>query len=426
MLISMKFHKKVLRNGMRVITVPMKDTKTVTVMVMVEAGAEYETKKINGLSHFLEHMCFKGTTKRPGPKIISTEFDEMGAESNAFTGNEYTSYYAKAHAKHLPKMLDLISDLYLDPLLPTDELQKEKGVVIEEINMYEDIPQHKVEDILDKLLYGDQPAGFTILGPKENIQRLKREDLMAYRRKHYVAKGTVLVVAGKINEKKLYPAIEKAFSNIPKDRKHPKSKTRVSQSKPKVMIHYKETDQAHLRLAFRTYDLYDERNWPLSVLATVLGAGMSSRLFQKMRDELGLCYYINAQNRSATDHGQFVVSIGSNKDKVEEAIVAIVEELRNIIRDPVSEEELKKAKEFSIGHLFLGLESSDDFTTFYGFQELFHKKMITPEEWTRKIKKVTARDVQKMAREIFKTAKMNLAAVGPFKSGKKFLPLLKI
>ncbi len=422
----MKFHKKVLKNGMRVITVPMKDNKTVTVMVMVEAGSEYENKKINGLSHFLEHMCFKGTTKRPGAKIISTKFDEIGAESNAFTGNVYTSYYAKAHSKHLPKILDLVSDLYLNPLLPKDEMEKEKGVVIEEINMYEDMPQHKVEDVLDNLLYGGQPAGFSIAGPKENIQKLKREDLVEYRRKHYVAKGTVLVVAGNINEKTLYPAIEKAFHLIPKNKKHPKSKTKISQSRPAVQIHYKETDQAHLRLAFRTYDLYSEKNWALAVLGTVLGAGMSSRLFQKMRDELGLCYYINAQNRSSTDHGQFVISIGSNKDKVDQAIMAIIKELKRTTTELVSEEELNKAKEFSIGHLFLGLESSDDFTTFYGFQELFHKKIIGPEEWVKKIKKITARDVQKMAKEIFKTSKMNLAVVGPFKNKKKFLPLLKI
>jgi predicted Zn-dependent peptidase len=422
----MLYQKKVLDNGLRIIAVPMKDNPTVTVMVSVEAGSEYETKEINGLSHFLEHMLFKGTSRRPSSKIISTEFDSIGAEHNAFTDNENTSYYGKAQAKHLPKILDLIADMYLDPLLPANELEKEKGVVIEEINMNEDIPQHKVEDVLDELLYGNQPAGFTILGPKENIRSMNRDKLIEYRKHHYVGSGTVLMVAGNFVQEELFKAAEKSFASIPNLPKSAKVKTTITQEEPAVKLFSKNTDQAHLRLAFRSYDLYDERFWALSLLATILGAGMSSRLFHKMREELGLCYYIHAQNRAAIDHGQFVVSIGTGKEKNGEAIKAIIGELKKITTEAIDQDELEKAKEFRIGHLYLGLESSDDFAQFYGFQELYHKKIITPEEWADNIRKVAVKDIQKVAGEIFQNKKMNLAVVGPFKNEEEFLPLLKI
>lgn len=411
---------------MRVITVPMKDNQTVTVMVMVEVGSSYETKKINGLSHFLEHMCFKGTARRPKAKIISSELDSIGAESNAFTGNEYTGYYAKAHKKHLPKILDIVSDIYLNPIIPEKELEKEKGVVIEEINMYEDMPQSKVEDVLDQLLYGDQPAGWSIAGPKENIRKLKRQDLINYRKDHYVAKGTLLVVAGNFEEKKLYPLIEKSFNSISTSKKKSKVKTKIFQKKPAVKIHFKETDQTHLRLAFRSYDLYDPKYWSLLLLAGILGSGMSSRLFQKMREELGICYYISASNRPFTDHGQFVISVGVAKDRAGEAIKAILEEVKLLTKEVVSEEELNKIKEFKIGHLFLGLEASDDFADYYGFQEIYREKILSPAEMVAAIKKVTAKDIRDIARDIFKNSKMNLAIVGPFKHEKDFLPLLKL
>ncbi len=422
----MKFHKKILKNGMRVMFVPMKNIQTVTVMVLVETGSEYENKKNNGISHFLEHMCFKGTERRPSAKIISQELDRIGAENNAFTGNEYTGYYAKAHQKHLNTILDVISDIYLNPNIPQAELEKEKGVIIEEINMYEDLPQRKVEDVLDNLLYGDQPAGFSIAGPKENIRKLAAKDLIQYRHDHYVAEATVLVVAGQFNEKKLLPLIEKTFKRISQNPKKKKTKTISKQSKPAIKIHFKATDQSHLRLAFRSFNIYDKRYWSLSLLSAILGNGMSSRLFQKMREELGICYYISASNRAHLDRGHFVISIGSAKERAGEAITAILAEVKKIKDKLVDDEELKKAKEYRIGHLFLNLEGSDDFADFYGDQEVTRQPILTPEECVKEIKKVTAKDIQKVAREIFRKEKINLAVVGPYKNPKQFLPLLKI
>ena len=205
----MKFNKTILKNGLRVITVPMKDNPTVTVLMMVEAGSKYETKEINGLSHFLEHMCFKGTTKRPKAIDISQELDTVGAQYNAFTSQEYTGYYAKADFKHLDLLLDVVSDMYLNPIFEDKEIEKEKGVIIEEINMYEDLPHRKVQEIFMKLLYGDQPAGWDIAGTKDNIKNIKRSDFLDYRRKHYVPSATTLVVAGRFDEKKVSPIFKK-------------------------------------------------------------------------------------------------------------------------------------------------------------------------------------------------------------------------
>src|ERR1035437_6720488 len=198
----MKFKKTKLKNGLTIITVPMKDNPSVTVLVMVKAGSKYETKKINGLSHFLEHMCFKGTSKRPKAIDISRELDGLGAQNNAFTGQEYTGYYAKAHPKHFSKILDVISDVYLKLVCEQKEIEKEKGVIVEEINMYEDMPSRIVQDIFLEAVYGDQPAGWNIAGTKENVRKMTRKDFLKYRMENYVAKGTIILVAGDINEKK--------------------------------------------------------------------------------------------------------------------------------------------------------------------------------------------------------------------------------
>jgi len=221
----MQYTKKTLKNGMRIITVPVKGNPTVTVMSFVETGSNYETAKLNGLSHFLEHMFFKGTEKRTCHQI-SEEFDGIGAINNAFTGDEYTAYWAKAHYKHLPKLIDLISDMYLNATLPKEEIEKERGVIIEEINMYEDLPQRRVYDVLLDLMYKNQPAGRSVLGSKENIRRFKRADFLNYRNKHYVAEKTTIIVAGKIDEQKVQKEIAKAFRKIPTKKSFSKQKTR--------------------------------------------------------------------------------------------------------------------------------------------------------------------------------------------------------
>src|SRR3989344_3446299 len=290
----MTFKKTVLDNGLRVITAPQPDNPAVTILVLVEAGSEYETKEINGLSHFLEHLCFKGTEKRPKAIDIAGELDGIGAFYNAFTSQEFTGYFAKAEAKHLGKILDVVSDIYLNSVFDSKEIDKERGVIIEEINMYEDLPMARVHYLFLELLYGDQPAGWNIVGEKENIRALNREDFISYREKHYLAGRTIVVVAGDIKEDEVIAKIENIFRGSPTGRELKKSKPDERQEKPELLVKYKESDQTHLILGVRGCDVFDKRRFAAEIIADILGGGMSSRLFQKIREEMGAAYYVNA------------------------------------------------------------------------------------------------------------------------------------
>lgn len=414
----MHFNKKILPNGARVITVPMKDNPTVTVLVMVEAGSKYENKKNNGISHFLEHMCFKGTEKRPNTSDISRELDSIGAHYNAFTAEELTGYFAKSHPKHLPKILEIVSDLYLNPVFDDKEIEKEKGVIIEEINMYEDLPMRKVQEVFMELLYGDQPAGWNIAGPKENIKKMSKKDFLEYRNSHYVSGATTIIIAGQFDEKEALKQIEKYFKDVSSGKKEEKKKVLEKQMAPKIAIKQKDIDQVHLAMGVRAFDYFNPKNPILRVLVAVLGGGMSSRLFQKMRDELGICYYVRAANELFTDHGFLEVSAGVDKNRVGEAVRAIMEEFKRFKTELVPKEELQKAKDYLIGNMYLGLESSDSVAEYYGFQEILKKPVKTPEEVVEEIKKITAEDIKSVANEIFQDRNLNFAAVGKVEEGK--------
>ena len=422
----MKAKKTILKNGLRVITIPMKESPTVTALVLVETGSKYETKDINGLSHFLEHMCFKGTTKRPSAKIISTELDEMGAQYNAFTGQEYTGYYAKSDAKHFKKIFDVVSDIYLNSTFPEAEMEKEKGVIIEEINMYEDLPMRHVQDMIMEVMYGDQPAGWNIAGPIENIKKMKRDDFVKYKGEHYVPKATTVVIAGGVLEKDMMIAIKKAFGDLKNQKKFGKLKTIEKQSAPQAKIKHKATDQTHFVLGFRAFDAFDKKNTALSLLAGVLGAGMSSRLFHKLREEMGVCYYVRATTDPYTDHGIFQISSGVDNKRVKEVITAILVECEKLKTELVPEKELAKVKEMFIAGMKMGLEATDDVANFYGGQEVMVGKIETADEKAKKIKAVTPKQIQTMAREVFKDNKLNLALIGPFTKTDEFLPILKV
>jgi predicted Zn-dependent peptidase len=421
----MKFSKHILKNGLRVITVPMKDNPTVTVLVLVEAGSKYEDKKVNGISHFLEHMCFKGTMKRPKAIDISRELDALGSQYNAFTSQEYTGYYAKSDAKHFTKILDIVSDIYLNSTFPEVEMEKEKGVIIEEINMYEDMPHRHVQDLLTDLLYGDQPAGWSVLGEKKNITGMKREDFVKYKKEHYAPKATTIVVAGKISEKIALKEIKNIFNDLKNTKKVGKKKVVESQKNPKVLLKYKETDQTHFVFGVRTFDLFDKRNATLDVLSGILGGGMSSRLFQKLREEMGVGYYVRSYNDSSTDHGFFQISAGVDNKRIHEVLEAVLEECRKLKTYEVDEDELEKTKECLIGNMKLSLESSDDIANFYGAQELLKKKIVLAEDRAKELRKVTARDIKDLANSIFVDKNLNLALIGPFKEEKNFLKILK-
>lgn len=407
------YSKKVLPNGMRVVVVPMKDNPTVTVMVLVEAGSRYESKRENGISHFLEHMCFKGTPKRPNAGDISQELDGLGAESNAFTGDEVTGYWAKARAHQLDHILEIVSDLYLNPLLPEKDIATERGVIIEELNMYEDLPQRIVHDVLEGLLYKGQSAGRPIIGSKENLLRFRRPDFVAYRAQHYIAPKTTVVVAGNISAADTHRKIARYFSRLPKAPYTRRGPTKDVQKKPDIAVKHKKTDQTHFLLGFRSYDLFDKRSATLDVLATVLGRGMSSRLFRKLRDEMGVCYYVRAGNEAATDTGVFKIASGVDTKRFEEVLSEILRQVRVLKEELVGPAELAKAKEIILGRTEMGLESSNDVADWYGGQEIVRKKIQTPQQALKEISAVTSHNIRSVAREIFRNDKLNLALVGP-------------
>lgn len=421
----MKAKKKTLKNGLRVVTVPMKDNPTVTVLVLVGTGSDYESKDINGISHFLEHMCFKGTTKRPTAQSISYELDALGSQYNAFTDHEMTGYYAKADAKKFKQIFDVVSDVYLNSTFPETEIEKEKGVIIEEINMYEDMPQRHVQELFDKALYGDQPAGWGIAGPKENITKMNRDDFVKYKNAHYVAGSTVIVVAGNITTEQVDAEVKKYFGDVSTGVKGKKKKTVDKQNQPNALLKYKETDQTHFVLGVRTFDMFDVRNPILSVLSSILGIGMSSRLFIKLREEMGVAYYVRSHNDASLDRGVFQISAGVNNARTKEVITEILKECTKLKTELVSDIELKKVKSFLSGNMKMSLEATDDIANYYGTQELLRGEMKTIDEKIKAIEKVTAADIKKMAQKIFVDKNLTLAMIGPDKDAKSFIDLLK-
>ena len=421
----MKYHKKVLENGLRIITVPMQESQTAMVMIMVETGSEYEDKKINGLSHFLEHMCFKGTKKRTG-RELSYELDALGAQNNAFTGETYTGYYAKARFKKVKQILDIISDMYLNPTFPEEDIEIERGVILEEINMYKDMHAVCAAELYNELLFGDQPAGRKIIGTEKNIKAFQRSDFVKYHQDHYVPQKTTVIISGNINEKEIIKEVTKRFGALEKGKVIKKPKIKFNQKYSKVKINNKKIDQTHMVLGFRAFDIYDKRNVALDVATTVLGRGMSSRLFVKMRDELGLCYYVRALLENSIDRGDFVVTIGVSNKKAVEATKALIEEFRKLRDEPILEKELKKAKDIVLGSLANGLETSDAWARFYGVQELHHEKIETPAEYAKKVRAVTVKDIQKVLKQVIKNDGLNLAIVGPQNDAKKFKKVLRV
>lgn len=420
----MQFSKKVLSNGVRVLSVSMPDSPTVTVMVLVEAGSKYESKEINGLSHFLEHFMFKGTAKRPKTSDLSRELDSLGAQYNAFTSQEFTGYYAKAHKSKSEKIVDIVSDMYLNPTLPESELEKEKGVVIQEIKMYEDDPPRHVQDLFMELLYGDQPAGWNITGTAEHVASFSRKQLSEYMGKYYVGPATTVIISGGF-EPAVTEQIEKIFSVLPNNNKQEKLPVVEKQTEPKILLKTKETDQAHFVLGVRAFGIFDPKVPVLKVLGSVLGAGMSSRLFVRLRDELGLCYYVGASSDLYTDHGVLQVSVGADTKKIAQSIEAVMGELKKISNELVPENELRKTKDLLIGNLYLGLESSDELAQYYGMQEILLKPIKSPEILASEIESVTVKQINDLAKEIFKNENLNLAIIGPSKDTKDFVPLLE-
>lgn len=421
------FRKITLKNGLRILVVPQKNSQSVTALALVGTGSKYETKDTSGISHFLEHMYFKGTKKRPSPLAVAETMDKLGGVFNAFTSEEYTGYYAKVASSQSGEALEWVSDIYLNSFLPAREIEKERKVIMEEINMYLDTPMLYVGELWKSLLYGNQPAGWDVAGTKESVSKISRQQLLDYMNSQYVAGNTIVCLSGKVSLSQAEALIGKHFSNIKTSQKMQKPQVIEKQTKPEVLLRFKETDQTHLILGVRTfYNLFHSRRHAAELLGVILGGMMSSRLFSEIRERLGLAYYVRTTVEADTDTGYLGAMTGVDNSRVEKAVKSILKEYKKISDTKVSVNELKKAKDNLKGKLSISLETSDAKAFFYSGQELLENKIMTPEEIFRKIDKVSVSDILKVARDIFREDRMNLALIGPFKDKGKFQRLLKL
>lgn len=419
------YKKTTLKNGLRIITVPQKEIKATTVLVLVKTGSKYEEREISGISHFLEHMLFKGTGKRREPKDVAEQLDKVGGDYNAFTGQEYTGYYAKVDMAHFDIALDWVSDIFLNSRIPAKEVEKERGVIIEEINMYTDNPMMYIDELWKTVLYGDQPAGWFEAGTKETVSKIKREDILKYIGSQYKAKNTIVCVAGNVKEKEAIAKVKKYFGGISKGDAKGKPKVVENQIDPQALIHYKKTSQGNLALGVRGVNVFHPDRYIFDVMSVILGGMMSSRLFIEVREKLGAAYYVRTHSESDTDTGSLVTFAGVDNNKAEKVIETILKEYKKLCRVKVPAAELKKAKDYIKGKTVLSLESSDAQASFYGMQDLLKNEILTVEEIFKEIDKVKSSDIMRVAKNIFKEEKLNLAVIGPFEDKEKFKKLLK-
>ena len=400
-------------NGLRLITVPM-DTESVSVLVMVGAGSRYEDKNESGISHFLEHMAFKGTKTRPSSREIAAAIEGVGGEFNAYTSKDHTVYWIKAAKTHIKLLLEILSHMLLESLLDSGEIEREKGVIIEEINMYEDTPMRKIGTEFEMLMYGDTPLGRDIAGTKEIIRSVIRKNFTDYMDRLYSPSNTVVAIAGGI--KAAESLVEEYFGNWKKAAVSTFEKQTEKQTKPRIKVISKKTEQTHLCLGVPAIKRNDPSRYALSLLTIILGGGMSSRLFHQVRERRGLAYYIRSETNKYHDVGNFVTQAGIETSKAQEAVKVIAEEYYKLASrtEKIDKAELTRAKEFVKGHFILDLEDSQSVAELFGGSELLEGKIRTQGEIIKSFEKVTDDEIYEAARKIFKPEKMNLALIGPF------------
>ncbi len=402
-----------LPSGLRLVTVPMPAAKTATVLMLVKCGSKYETKDLGGISHFLEHMMFKGTQRRPGYLDISRELDGIGASYNAFTSKEVTGYYAKAAATKIDTIMDVVFDIFLNSKLEAGAMEIERGPINEELRMRRDDPQQHIGRLFEELLYGDQPAGWEIGGTEATINAMQAPDLRRWFDTHYVAENTIIAVAGGIDPEQVKAKVEQLFENIRQAEKASKLAVVEVQNVPGIKTASKDVEQLYVSLGVRGYNMFDDRRYPAGLMAQILGGGMSSRLFDEVRQKRGLAYYVWAGNTNYTDSGYFEVGAGLNQAKATEGIKVILAEMAKVATEGVTQEELKRVKDQAEGRMAFTLESTSGVTDDYGGSVLFYDKVITPEEELAKIQAVTQNDIQAVASDIFTDERLNMAVIGP-------------
>ncbi len=417
------FERHTLDNSLRVLTAPMPAAQSVSCFVMLAAGSRYETRESSGIAHFAEHMFFKGTERRPTARDIAGEVDAIGGEFNAFTGKEYTAYYVRCAAEHRDVALDVIVDMLRNSKFDAGEIDREKGVIIEEMNMYFDTPRDFVDGVYEELVYGDHPLGWDIIGRKETVQGATRDSFLDYIGNWYKPSRMVVGVGGRIGDDlveriaDLFGDLEDAPTGAPLPALSPVNGSRVR-------VHTKASDQAHICLGVRSRPIVDPDRYVLMVLSTVLGGGMSSRLFTEVRERRGLAYYVFATNHAYTDAGSLYAQAGVDIERIDDAVETVAAELRKIAAEAVPDEELRKAKSFAKGRFALQIESPHGLIMFGLRREVLEGQAPEPDEVIAGVEAVTAEDVQRVAHDLIADDALRLAVIGPFENAERFEQLL--
>lgn len=417
--------KTTLENGLRIVTESLPGTQSVTALVLTKAGSRYEDKNINGVSHFLEHMFFKGANKYKSAKEVSEAIDGVGGEFNAFTSKEYAGYYVKLAAHHKELAMDVLSDMLLNSRFDAEEIEKERGVILEEINMYQDTPMYQVAWDFERALFGDQPLGWDEGGPKDVIRVLQRPDFVAYKEALYTTGNMVVCLAGAVNHDEVVEMVKKYFPMEKKDptRNFPAFIENLSTCE-RVKLGSKKTEQTHIVVGVKGYPETHKDHYVLKVLSSILGGNMSSRMFLAVREAKGLAYYISCGTEDYLDTGTFYTRAGVDVNRVEDAIKEILIQYELIAKEAVSEAELKKGKEYLKGKLTLSLEDSEAVAQMHARNELLYDQLRSYEDIAQAIDVVTAQDVLRVASDLLKKDAVHLAVIGPYEDKARFEALL--
>jgi predicted Zn-dependent peptidase len=392
-------------------------------MIMLAAGSRYETRDTSGIAHFSEHMFFKGTERRPTARDIGTEVDGIGGEFNAFTGKEYTGYYVKCAAEFRDTALDVLVDMLRHSKFAEDEIEREKGVIVEEMNMYYDTPRDFIGGVYEELLYGDQPLGWDIIGRKETVRAADRDTFLGYTNRWYHPERMVVGLGGNVGDDAV-EKIEQLLGDLAAAETGEPEPADVQANGPRVKIHQKQSDQAHLCLGVPSYPLEHPDRYVLQLLATVLGTGMSSRLFTEVRERRGLAYYVFGINHSYTDAGSLYSQAGVDINRADEAVEVIAHELKRIVEEPVGAAELEKSRNLAKGRFLLQLENPQGMILFGLRREVLEGEAVDPQEIQDGLDAVTAEDIQRVAQNVIGGHGLNLALIGPFDDAEKFEALL--
>lgn len=412
------FTKTTLKNGMRVILAPVEGTSATTVLALTKVGSRNEHDAVWGGSHYIEHLMFKGTKKRPSTIDISMTLDRFGAEYNAYTGKDLTGYWVKIDAAETGTAIDLLHDMIFHSVYDPEEMEREKRVIIEEIKMYEENPMMHLGDLLEDALFAGSTLGRNIAGTAQSMLAMKREDVISYRDTHYVPQNMVIVVAGTIPQD-VIAQLEASFGTV----QGGAEETQINafgayqeMERPRIGLQHKELEQVNLAFGWPTVGKEHPDQPVLKVLAKILGGAMSSRLFIEVRERRGLCYSVRASVDSYEDIGSFDITSGLDAKRVSEAAKTIFAEVEKMVTSGVTDEELRYAKDNIAGGMKLALENSSSRAEFFGRQELYHKHVETPEQRLEKIEAVTKEDILRVAREVFNPKKLTVAAIGPYKT----------